>query len=182
MRFCCARRKCEPFLLPVDFSDMLEAALQINLKSRAAASDSLPRGRRVVVFPAGAAFHGTRPSGRIGQRWMRPGSPLTAQLIHRAKATVARSISWWSETAACSRSPAISASRAPVADLPRGEVPDRHFVAGGGSARRSPTRKSHVSSDQAGHGRHLLARTYALAHQAPASTRRAPARNCRASG
>jgi putative hemolysin len=75
------------FVLPIDFSETPEA-LEMNLKSRAAARAQLEKGGAVVVFPAGGVS--TAPD-RLGRRpavdaaWQ----PFVAQLIQRSKATVA---------------------------------------------------------------------------------------------
>jgi putative hemolysin len=76
----------QPYLLPVDFSGT-EDALQTNIASRAAARAHLDRGGCVVVFPAGGVSTAPDRFGRhpaVDARWQ----PFTAQLIHRAKATV----------------------------------------------------------------------------------------------
>ena len=76
-----------PYLLPVDFSGTPEA-MQINLRSRATARQFLADGGCIVVFPAGAIS--TSPD-RLGRKPAEdlPWQPFTAQLIERAKATVA---------------------------------------------------------------------------------------------
>jgi putative hemolysin len=74
------------FVLPIDFSETPEA-LEMNLKSRAAARAQLEKGGAVVVFPAGGVS--TAPD-RLGRRPAvdAPWQPFVAQLIQRAKATV----------------------------------------------------------------------------------------------
>ena len=75
------------FVLPIDFSDTPEARA-INLKSRAAARDQLDRGGAVVVFPAGGVSTAPDRLGRrpaIDARWQ----PFVSQLIQRSRATVA---------------------------------------------------------------------------------------------
>ncbi len=74
------------FILPIDFSETPEA-MEINLKSRAAARAQLERGGVVVVFPAGAVSTapdrlGLQPA--VDGRWQ----PFVAQLLQRSKATV----------------------------------------------------------------------------------------------
>jgi putative hemolysin len=75
------------YVLPIDFSETPEA-LAMNVKSRAAARAQLEKGGAVVVFPAGGVS--TAPD-RLGRRpavdaaWQ----PFVAQLIQRSKATVA---------------------------------------------------------------------------------------------
>jgi putative hemolysin len=75
------------FVLPIDFSDTPEARA-INLKSRAAARDQLDRGGAVVVFPAGGVSTAPDRLGRrpaVDARWQ----PFVSQLIQRSRATVA---------------------------------------------------------------------------------------------
>ena len=75
------------FILPIDFTDSPEARA-INLKSRAAARGQLDRGGAVVVFPAGGVSTAPDRLGRrpaIDARWQ----PFVAQLIQRSRATVA---------------------------------------------------------------------------------------------
>jgi len=73
------------YLLPVDFTET-EAALQTNLKSRAAAKHLLMNGGCLIVFPAGAVA--TTPSvwhkRAIDAEWKN----LTARLISQGKADV----------------------------------------------------------------------------------------------
>ena len=74
------------FILPIDFSET-EAAMKINLASRAAARAQLDRGGAVVVFPAGAVSTAPDKLGRkpaVDWRWQ----PFVSQLIQRSKATV----------------------------------------------------------------------------------------------
>jgi putative hemolysin len=75
------------YVLPIDFSETPEA-LAMNIKSRAAARAQLEKGGAVVVFPAGGVS--TAPD-RLGRRPAvdAPWQPFVAQLIQRAKATVA---------------------------------------------------------------------------------------------
>ena len=76
----------EPYLLPVDFAQTA-GALQTNIRSRAIARDHLAKGGCVVVFPAGGVSTAPDRLGRlpaVDAAWQ----PFTAQLIHRAKATV----------------------------------------------------------------------------------------------
>ena len=80
-------QEVQDFILPIDFSGTDEA-LQINIRSRAAAREKLERGGCVVVFPAGAVSTAPDRLGRrpaIDGRWQ----PFVAQLIQRSKATVA---------------------------------------------------------------------------------------------
>jgi len=80
-------QEVQDFILPIDFSGTQEA-LQINIRSRAAAREQLERGGCVVVFPAGAVSTAPDRLGRrpaVDGRWQ----PFVAQLIQRSKATVA---------------------------------------------------------------------------------------------
>jgi putative hemolysin len=75
------------FILPIDFSETPEA-LAMNLKSRAAAREQLDRGGAVVVFPAGGVSTAPDRLGRrpaVDARWQ----PFVSHLIQRSKATVA---------------------------------------------------------------------------------------------
>ena len=74
------------YILPIDFSETPEAR-EMNLKSRAAARDQLDRGGAVVVFPAGGVSTAPDRLGRlpaVDARWQ----PFVSQLIQRSKATV----------------------------------------------------------------------------------------------
>lgn len=72
-------------LLPVDFTES-EAALQTNLKSRAAAKHHVMNGGCLIVFPAGGVSTTPTPWHRkaIDAEWKN----LTARLISQAKAPV----------------------------------------------------------------------------------------------
>ena len=74
-----------PFLLPIDFAET-EAALQTNLKSRAAAKAHLLKGGCLVVFPAGGVSTTPRPWTRraVDAEWKK----FTARLIGQAQAPV----------------------------------------------------------------------------------------------
>ena len=74
-----------PFLLPIDFAET-EAALQTNLKSRAAAKAHLLKGGCLVVFPAGGVSTTPRPWTRraVDAEWKK----FTARLIGQARAPV----------------------------------------------------------------------------------------------
>jgi len=75
------------FVLPIDFSETPEARA-MNLKSRAAARDQLDRGGAVVVFPAGGVSTAPDRLGRrpaVDARWQ----PFVSQLVQRSRATVA---------------------------------------------------------------------------------------------
>jgi len=74
------------YVLPIDFSAN-EAALQTNIRSRAAARAHLEKGGAVVVFPAGGVSTAPDRLGRrpaVDARWQ----PFVAQLIQRSRATV----------------------------------------------------------------------------------------------
>jgi putative hemolysin len=75
------------FVLPIDFSEAPEA-LETNLKSRSAARAHLERGGAVVVFPAGGVSTAPDRLGRL-PAVDAPWRPFVAQLIQRARATVA---------------------------------------------------------------------------------------------
>ena len=70
------------YLLPVDFSETDEA-LDINIKSRAAAKAQLMGGHCLIVFPAGGASTAPRPWSRraTDAEWKN----LSAKLIAAAK-------------------------------------------------------------------------------------------------
>ncbi len=74
------------YVLPIDFSDTPEA-MQMNVKSRAAARAQLEQGGAVVIFPAGGVS--TAPD-RLGRRPAidAPWQSFVSQLVQRAKATV----------------------------------------------------------------------------------------------
>ena len=76
----------EAYLLPVDFSETPEA-MEINLRTRAAARKRLEGGGCVVVFPAGGVSTSADKLGRtpaIDAPWQ----PFAVQLIQRSKAVV----------------------------------------------------------------------------------------------
>ncbi|HLW90676.1 MAG TPA: lysophospholipid acyltransferase family protein [Roseiarcus sp.] len=75
------------FVLPIDFTET-PGAMATNLKSRATARAHLDRGGAVVVFPAGGVSTAPDKLGRkpaVDAPWR----PFVAQLIQRARATVA---------------------------------------------------------------------------------------------
>ena len=119
----------------------------------------------MVVFPAGAISTapdklGLKPA--VDWRWQ----PFVSQLIQRSKATVVPI--WFGGQnsrlfqIASHRQPDV----APLADLPRGRVADRHDAAGG-DRRADPVRRPAAIRDRQALADELRERVYALGRLAP---------------
>jgi putative hemolysin len=74
----------QPFALPVDFAETMEAK-RTNLRTRKEALERLRRGETIIVFPAGGISTARQPFGKAEDL---PWGPFTGRLIHGSQATV----------------------------------------------------------------------------------------------